>query len=346
MMYDNAEAIQAKLAKKLGHRPVNRIWEFLVRETYVEEVEGGFADIDYLAEKYREFSHSPPELLGEMPRGRDSGRRRIRLEILSDLMGEDAARDPSVISFRERHLPGELIKQDEVGTWLSSKSVDDGEPTTYLKVPLPDGHELRWDGPRLYADPPLTLSVSSPATGWSSEFVRYQLPGDEGERSLPVRQGGVLDTLRRLSESLSGRYAWQKAQATVFALTGNPPLLSSLRGGGHLRPSQPISSRITMEIDPTLIPEEVVKGYKKLRDRWIKGRYRSMSEKHLRLAEFYRGDKDVSWSTLMRQWNEKQGEKTWIYREPQNFARDCKSAWKRLMGEDLIQYVDRKRGQR
>jgi len=346
MIYGNAEAIQAKLAKKLGHAPAKLVWQYLVSIDVVEDVQRGIMDIYALEERYLEAKELSSRLLSEMPRPRDSGLRRIRLEILSDLMGEDAARDPSVISFRERHLPGELIKQDEVGTWLSSKSVDDGEPTTYLKVPLPDGHELRWDGPRLYADPPLTLSVSSPATGWSSEFVRYQLPGDEGERSLPVRQGGVLDTLRMLSESLSGRYAWQKAQATVFALTGNPPLLSSLRGGGHLRPSQPISSRITMEIDPTLIPEEVVKGYKKLRDRWIKGRYRSMSEKHLRLAEFYRGDKDVSWSTLMRQWNEKQGEKTWIYREPQNFARDCKSAWGRLMGEDLIQYVDRKRGQR
>ena len=159
-----------------------------------------------------------------------------------------------------------------------------------------------------------------------------------GMRRTFVRKGGILGDLRVLSESLSGRYAWQKAQATVFVLTGNPPLLSSLRGGANLRPSQPISSHITMEIDPTLIPEEVVKGYKKLRDRWIKGRYRSMSEKHLRLAEFYRGDKDVSWATLMRRWNEKQGEKAWTYREPLNFARDCKHAWKRLMGEDLLQY--------
>jgi hypothetical protein len=253
-------------------------------------------------------------------------------------MAKDAASDPAVISFRKRHLSNELIKQDEVGTWLLSKSEDDGEPTTYLKVPLPEGHELVWDGSRPYADPPLTLSVSSPATGWSREFVRYQLPGDEGERSLPVRQGGVLDTLRMLSESLSDRYAWQKAQATVFVLSGNPPLLSSLRGGANLRPSQPISSRITMEIDPTLTPEEVALGYKKLRDRWIKGRYRSMSEKHLRLAEFYGGSKVVSWSALMRQWNEKQDEKEWGNQEPQNFARDCKSAWKRLMGEDLLQY--------
>ena len=65
-----------------------------------------------------------------------------------------------------------------------------------------------------------------------------------------------------------------------------------------------------------------------------------MSEKHLRLAEFYRGGKDKTWVALMEDWNENQEQdKTeWGYREPQNFARDCKSAWKRLMGEDLLQY--------
>ena len=336
MLYDNAEAIRAKLAKLLGHAPVRRVWQYLVSSGVVVDVQRGIMDIYDLEERYLEAKELPSRLLGAPPKPRDSGLRRIRLQILSDLMAEDAASDPAVISFKKRHLSNELIKQDEVGTWLSNNLVDDGEPTTYLKVPLPNRHKLTWYGPDAYVEPPLTLSVTTPATGWSMEFVHYQLPGDEGERSLPVRRGGVLDTLRMLSESLSGRYAWQKAQATVFVLTGNPPLLSSLRGGANLRPSQPISSRITMEIDPTLIPEEVVKGYKKLRDRWIKGRYRSMSEKHLRLAEFYRGGKDVSWSTRMTQWNEKQ--KAWRYREPQNFARDCKSAWKRLMGDDLLQY--------
>ncbi|MDP6496123.1 MAG: hypothetical protein QGI09_12140, partial [Dehalococcoidia bacterium] len=211
-------------------------------------------------------------------------------------------------------------------------------------VPLPDGHELTWDGPDVYAEPSLTLSKATPATGYTVDLLHYSQPGDVAVTKIAVRRGGILDGLRQLSESLSGRYAWQKGQATVFVLTGNPPLLSSLRGGGHLRPSQPISSRITMEIDPTLIPEEVVEGYKKLRDRWIKGRYRSMSEKHLRLADFYRGRKDISWSALMRKWNakqdkqDKQDKKAWKYREPQNFARDCKHAWKRLMGEDLLQY--------
>ena len=119
------EDLRVNLAKQLGHSPVKHIWDFLVREGYVEEVEGGFADSDYLEAKYREFANVPRELLGATPKPRDSGRRRIRLEILSDLMAEDAASDPAVVSFRERHLSDELMKQDEVGTWLSNKSVDD-----------------------------------------------------------------------------------------------------------------------------------------------------------------------------------------------------------------------------
>ena len=93
---DTADGIRTELAQQLDRYPVKHIWDYLVREGYVEEVEGRLADIDYLAEKYREFSHSPPELLGEMPRPRDSGLRRIRLEVLSDLLAEDAASAPKV----------------------------------------------------------------------------------------------------------------------------------------------------------------------------------------------------------------------------------------------------------
>jgi hypothetical protein len=327
-----------KLAERLGYAPVKRVWQYLENNGFVEEVETGHADINDLEEKYEEATQLPLHLLKPTSDPPDSRLRRIRLEILSDLLAEDTASDPAVISFRERYLPDELIKQDEVETWLSNKSLDDGEPTTYLKVPLPDGHELTWGGPDVYAEPPLTLSKATPAAGYTVDLLHYPLLDDAAGSKIAVRRGGILDGLRLLSESLSGRYAWQKAQATAFVLTGVPPLLSSLRGGAYLRPSQPISSRITLEIDPTLTPEEVVQGYKKLRDRWIKGRYRSMSEKHLRLAEFYRGGKDMLWSALMTEWNRRHKKPKWRYSESQNFARDCKSAWKRLMGEDLLQY--------
>jgi hypothetical protein len=343
MIYSEAKDIRGELAKRLGHAPNKRVWEYLVSNDFIEEVETGHADINDLEEKYKVTAQSPPHLLGPTSPPSDSRIRRIRLEILSDLLAEDAGSDPMVISFRERHLPSGLITTDEVGKFISNKSADDGEPTTYLKVPLPDGHELTWDGPDVYAEPSLTLSKATPATGYTVDLLHYSQPGDVAVTKIAVRRGGILDGLRQLSESLSGRYAWQKPQATVFVLTGVPPLLSSLRGGARLRPSQPISSRITMEIDPTLTPKEVVEGYKKLRDRWIKGRYRSMSEKHLRLAEFYKGSRDMTWYALMTEWNRMHKKPDWRYSESQNFARDCKHAWERLMGEDLLQYVDRQR---
>ena len=105
--------------------------------------------------------------------------------------------------------------------------------------------------------------------------------------------------------------------------------------------SQPISSRINMEIDPTLTPEEVAERYKKLRARLVGARYRSMSEKHLRLAEFYGGHKPegITWAALMNQWNGSQ-DRGWKYDRFETFARDCKQAWRRLMGRDWLKFFD------
>ena len=96
-----------------------------------------------------------------------------------------------------------------------------------------------------------------------------------------------------------------------------------------------------MEIDPTLTPEEVAERYKELRASLIGTRYRSMSEKHLRLAEFYGGHKPegTTWATLMDKWNQIQG-RGWEYDRFEVFARDCKQAWQRLMGRDLLKFPD------
>ena len=150
-----------------------------------------------------------------------------------------------------------------------------------------------------------------------------------------------MDLLRALSQLLARRYKWMEAQATIFVLTDVSPLLSSLRGGFRIEFNQPISSRITMEIDPTLTPEEVAKQYKKIRASLIGARYRSLSEKHLRLAEFYRGHKPdgTTWAKLMEEWNHSQ-DREWRYIRFETFARDCKQAWQRLMGQDLLKHPD------
>ena len=46
---------------------------------------------------------------------------------------------------------------------------------------------------------------------------------------LPDKGGRVLEELRRLSERLAQRYAWDEAQATTFVLTDAVPLVSTVK---------------------------------------------------------------------------------------------------------------------
>ena len=170
-----------------------------------------------------------------------------------------------VITFRRQHLTGGLLKREEVDEWLERQGAEDDPASRYLRVPIPDGYEpIRRNG-RIFTEPLLTISDTSPATQVEVELLSYASPDDQWVRRIPVRYGGTLDRLRQVSESLARRYKWWEAQATTFVLTDVSPLLSSLRGGFRIEFNQPISSRITMEINPTLTPEEVAKQYKKLR---------------------------------------------------------------------------------
>ena len=96
-----------------------------------------------------------------------------------------------------------------------------------------------------------------------------------------------------------------------------------------------------METDPALTPGEVAQRYRNLRSGLIGARFRSMSEKHHRLAKFYGGHKEecTTWAALMARWNHGEG-RDWRYSRFETLARDCKQAWERLMGRDLLKYPD------
>ena len=335
------DEIRAALARRLGHEPKEEIWDHLVNEAYVRDVWLEIAEIDYLEERYREFNRLPRHLLQPPKSSIDSGLRQIRLQILSDLTARQAATEESVIAFRQQHLTEGLLKREEVVEWVRRQAKKDGPASRYLKVPVPDGYEpIRRNG-RIFTEPPLTISDTSPATHIEVGVLSYASPDDEWVRRIPVKHGGTLDRLRVVSESLARRFTWKEAQATTFVLTGMSPLLPSLRGEIRMAFSQPISSRINMEIDPTLTPEEVAEQYKKLRAPLIGARYRSMSEKHLRLAEFYGGRKPegTTWAALKNKWNQSQ-DRGWEYDRFEAFARDCKQAWRRLIGRDLLKFPD------
>ena len=341
MIYYTNDEIRAALAHRLGREPKKEVWDRLVEEDYVREVWEETAQIDYLEKKYRQFARAPDVLLQPARDATDSGLRQIRLQILSDLTARQAATEKRVITFRQQHLAKGLLKREEVVGWITRQAMKDGPASRYLRVPVPDGYEpIRRNG-RIFTEPLLTISDTSSAIQIEIELLSYASPDDQWVRRIPVRHGGTLDRLRVVSESLARRFTWKEAQATTFVLTGISPLLSSLRGGIRMALSQPISSRITMEIDPTLTPGEVAEQYKKLRASLIGTRYRSMSEKHLRLAEFYGGHKPegTTWAALMDKWNHSQA-RAWEYDRFEVFARDCKQAWRRLMGRDLLKFPD------
>ena len=297
--------------------------------------------MDYLEEKYREFDRLPKHLLQPTKSAVDTGPRQIRFQILSGLIARQAAAEEGVTAFRRQHLAEGLLKREEVVDWIARQAAEDGPASRYLKFPIPSDYELTRRNGRFIVEPPLTISDTLSAAQVEVELLSYASHEHQWVEIIPVRHGGTLDGLRILSKSLARRYTWQEAQVTTFVLTGKTPLLSSLRGGIRMRFSQPVSSRVTMDIDPTLTPEEVAEQYKKLRAGLIGTRYRSMTEKHLRLAEFYGGHKPegTTWAALMDKWNHSQ-DKGWRYDRFEVFARDCKQAWHRLMGRDLLKYPD------
>ena len=341
MNVQSYDEIRTALEGRLGREPKEEIWDRLVEEDYVREVWEETAAIDYLEKTYREFDRVPDELLQPPQNATDSGTRQTRLQILSDLTARRAATEKGVVAFRQQHLTEGLLKREEVVEWITRQAEDEGPASRYLRVPVPDGHELVRRNGRITTEPPLTISDTASAIQVEMELLSYSAPDDQWVQRIPVKHGGTLDELRMLGRLLARRFAWQEVQATTFILTGISPLLSSLRGGIRMAFSQPISSRISMEIDPTLTPEEVAEQYKKLRAPLIGARYRSMSEKHLKLAEFFGGHKPegMTWAALMNKWNQSQ-DRGWDYDRYETFARDCNQAWGRLMGRDLLKLPD------
>ena len=341
MTFYSDDEIRSALARRIRHEPIQEIWDCLVDDDHVREVREGTAEIDDLAKEYRRLRRKWGHLLKQSKGDTDVGPRQSRLQVLSKMIAEQAATEKGVIGFRKQHLAEGLLKREEIGEWITKQAAEDGPVSHYMRFPIPGDYDLTRRNEHFILEPPLTISNTLPGTRLEVELLSYASHDAQWVERIPVKHGGTLDNLRQLSKFLARQCAWQETQATTFVLAGTIPLLSSLRGGFLIRIGQPISSRITMDIDPTLTPEEVAEQYKKIRAGLIVTRYRSMTEKHLRLAEFYGGTKPkgMTWVALMDEWNHSQ-EVRWSYDRYESFARDCKQAWHRLMGGNLTRLPD------
>jgi hypothetical protein len=74
-----------------------------------------------------------------------------------------------------------------------------------------------------------------------------------------VTADGALDRLRVLAETLAKVYGWTPAQASIFVLSGVPPLIATVRitrSSAKVRHHADLvwARRITLDIDPASTP--------------------------------------------------------------------------------------------
>jgi hypothetical protein len=194
-------------------------------------------------------------------------------------------------------LAGVAIQPEERKQWKDEIG-DDGRPTgrviiRELRIPWPEYGRIEPDAP-------------DERPNWSHRMLSYSTP-EHPRLEQPVRAGGQLDTLRRLSLALAKDYVWEPEQATMFVLTGLVPYFTVVVSAEH-----------------------------RLR---IRGRQaRDMSVKHLELAIFTKWHEGETLAARMAEWNARFPE--WAYHQVTNFGRDSLQAGRRLQ-ERMHAYTDR-----
>jgi hypothetical protein len=364
-----------QIENALGFKLLDKQWSMRY-DTYVDELEHGQITVAQVAKEIQKdrdlWSDSPQETSrrepaetlmraeSESPVADAKATIGDRQYALSAVYAAEAAADPWVLSFRERHLPDGLIEYDDVESWLKGIAEREGAPSLWMKVPLPDGvspKALRPKGLRVgtlagVTEPPLTICEETPASSAvSTRFLAYGTPDNKWRRIIPTRAFGVLEELRELSERLVTAYNWDDTSATVFVLTGWIPIIPSVHYTLHFDWVRPTLSRITMVVDPALTPDDMKERYREVRNELIgSGRYRPQSLKMVKLARHCadrasRGHDWASlmdtedWASLMAEWNQSLTTElaTWRYAERDIFSHDCRAAVRTLLQPSISQ---------
>jgi hypothetical protein len=143
------------------------------------------------------------------------------------------------------------------------------------------------------------------------KLLSYVVPGSSWEQKIGTAEGGTLDKLRQLSETLAQRSSWDRAQATQFVLTGQIPVLEPIRARSEWKSQFNVSGRITLTLDPALSADEVAAYYRKIRRR----KYNGPGEKHMTMALFAATVEGCNtWKDKLIKWNDLYGDrKGWAY---------------------------------
>ena len=211
---------------------------------------------------------------------------------------------------------GRLLKREAVGAWIRRQADRDGNRPRVFRE-LEPGSGIRIEIPYL-------LFTDSCRTGDGLSWKAHRVPVWASD--------GVLDDLRLVSKRLESEFPWELESATTFVLTGEPPTVSRITGQIKSTRFLRARSRITMTIDPTVTPQEVMESYKRGRDRLLgkRRRYRCIGEKSLRLALFTAEQpENYTHRQQMEKWNKRHPK--WRHEEPKVFGRAQRDVMRLLL---------------
>ncbi|MBA3726605.1 MAG: hypothetical protein H0W86_09155 [Armatimonadetes bacterium] len=118
----------------------------------------------------------------------------------------------------------------------------------------------------------------------------------------PKEDSAELTRLKGLSSQLADDFRWIEGGATLFLLTGMYQWVQTIRSSFEECPEAPCLSRIILEVDPAMPPKYVAAQYQAERDR-LRPRWRSLSNKHLKLAQRAAMLPAATWRELWEEWN-------------------------------------------
>lgn len=244
------------------------------------------------------------------------------------LFALQAGHEEDVRRYRETFLGGTLLNPEKVDSWISEHLESQRTPGTFGPITIVFGGRAR----RLL----LRTDLDTEHSGLTS--LEYSVPGSSTTKLVVTdHEGGPLDSLQQVAEALSSRYPWSVGQATLFVLTGRPPIVETVIAKLSKTPDEdPTGVRVVMSVDPTVPPERVASEYAALRRDVLARRHRPLSEKHARLTAFVAVREHESWPDRRLAWNNAHPQWAYSDRESRNFVRDALKAKARLLNPPVV----------
>jgi hypothetical protein len=236
-----------------------------------------------------------------------------RALLLSAVIASHADRAETVRQFRNEVLGGALLEWEHMELWILQERTKE------------QGH---------------AQTINAGQRSGQRAILEYGTPTSSWIQRVPIASEGVLAHLSTLSSKLARDYQWQRADATIFILTGLIPIIEPLEVQSQLSAFKDnrieggmitALSRIVFTVDPLVSPRELLTHFQAVRQSILGHKWRDLRDRQLALAQFALDCSDnVPWLERMDAWNQRYPEE-WSYARVVNFRRDCKRAVKKLL---------------